>query len=268
MERVGAVGESLFELPVDAEPFQGGGEVAGGPGGPELAGRAEFGRGLLGDQQAGADRVRPAAAAVPEPARTARPTSPRTVPSASPTEARTRTNPASTSVGPEPLQFLSRDRIAELAQTAYGCRCQSELPHLHPDHRLTGRSGGTSRILKLHRWLEGHRKGTEHPGHGDEDSAVLRGTRGMPHRRWSRTETGATVAGRSRASGAAERINPRRAGTRRAERRRHARPAVRDVGGGRRRGARCGRPSDGGRRGGLRRRPRGASRRPRPPSPP
>ncbi|AGP61497.1 hypothetical protein M271_50710 [Streptomyces rapamycinicus NRRL 5491] len=42
VEWVGAVGEGLFELSVDAEPFQGGGEVAGCPGGPEFAGRAEF----------------------------------------------------------------------------------------------------------------------------------------------------------------------------------------------------------------------------------
>ncbi|WP_167532530.1 hypothetical protein [Streptomyces prasinus] len=41
------MGEGLFELAVDAEPFEGGGEVAGGPGGPELAGRAEFDGGLL-----------------------------------------------------------------------------------------------------------------------------------------------------------------------------------------------------------------------------
>jgi uncharacterized membrane protein len=59
--------ESLFELAVDAEPFEGSGEVAGGPGGPELAGRAEFDGGLLGDQQVGVRRVRPAAAAVVEP---------------------------------------------------------------------------------------------------------------------------------------------------------------------------------------------------------
>lgn len=39
------MGEGLFELTVNAEPFQGGGEVAGGPGGPELAGRADFGGG-------------------------------------------------------------------------------------------------------------------------------------------------------------------------------------------------------------------------------
>lgn len=40
MERVGALGERLFEPTVDAEPFEGGGQVAGGAGGPELAGRA------------------------------------------------------------------------------------------------------------------------------------------------------------------------------------------------------------------------------------
>lgn len=38
VERVGAVGEGLFELAVDAESYEGGGEVASGPGGPELAG--------------------------------------------------------------------------------------------------------------------------------------------------------------------------------------------------------------------------------------
>lgn len=62
------MGEGLFELAVDAEPFEGGGEVAGGPGGPELAGRAEFNGGLLGDEQVGVGRIRPAAAAVFEPA--------------------------------------------------------------------------------------------------------------------------------------------------------------------------------------------------------
>ncbi|MFI1285184.1 hypothetical protein ACH4U5_31250 [Streptomyces sp. NPDC020858] len=67
VERVGAVGEGLFELTVDTEPFECGGEVAGGPGGPELAGRAEFDGGLLGDQQVGVGRVRPAVAAVIEP---------------------------------------------------------------------------------------------------------------------------------------------------------------------------------------------------------
>ncbi|MGW3625548.1 hypothetical protein [Streptomyces sp. NPDC000880] len=67
VERVGAVGEGLFELAVDAESFEGGGEVAGGPGGPELAGRAEFDGGLLGDQQVGVGGVRPAVAAVVEP---------------------------------------------------------------------------------------------------------------------------------------------------------------------------------------------------------
>ncbi|MFJ9683787.1 hypothetical protein ACIRP2_38105 [Streptomyces sp. NPDC101194] len=61
------MGEGLFELAVDAEPFEGGGEVAGGPGGPEFAGRAEFDSGLLGDQQVGVGRVRPAVAAVVEP---------------------------------------------------------------------------------------------------------------------------------------------------------------------------------------------------------
>lgn len=54
------MGEGLFELAIDAEPFEGGGEAAGGPGGPELAGRAEFEGGLLGDQQVGVGRVRPA----------------------------------------------------------------------------------------------------------------------------------------------------------------------------------------------------------------
>ncbi|MFV5998856.1 hypothetical protein ACNPQM_42690 [Streptomyces sp. NPDC056231] len=34
VERVGAVGEGLFEVTVNAEPLQGGGEVAVGPGGP------------------------------------------------------------------------------------------------------------------------------------------------------------------------------------------------------------------------------------------
>jgi hypothetical protein len=57
VERVGAVGERLFELTVDAEPSEDGGEVAGGPGGPELAGRAEFDGGLLGDQQVRVCRV-------------------------------------------------------------------------------------------------------------------------------------------------------------------------------------------------------------------
>ncbi|WP_162600122.1 hypothetical protein [Streptomyces sp. CS131] len=61
------MGESLFELSVDAEPFQGGGEVAGGSDGPELDGRAELDGGLLGDQQVGVGRVRPAAAPVIEP---------------------------------------------------------------------------------------------------------------------------------------------------------------------------------------------------------
>jgi hypothetical protein len=41
VNRVGVVRQGLFELSVDAEPFQGGGEVAGGSGGPEPAGRAE-----------------------------------------------------------------------------------------------------------------------------------------------------------------------------------------------------------------------------------
>lgn len=50
MERVGAVGEGFFELAVDTKPFEGGGEVVGGPGGPEVVGRAEFDGGLLGDQ--------------------------------------------------------------------------------------------------------------------------------------------------------------------------------------------------------------------------
>jgi hypothetical protein len=65
--RVGARGERLFKLTVDAEPFEAGGEVAGGPGGPESAGRGEFDGGLLGGQQVGIGRVRPAVAAVVEP---------------------------------------------------------------------------------------------------------------------------------------------------------------------------------------------------------
>lgn len=61
------MGEGLFELTVNAEPFQGGGEVAGGPSGPELASRAEFDGCLLGGQQVGVGRVRPAAVSVAEP---------------------------------------------------------------------------------------------------------------------------------------------------------------------------------------------------------
>jgi hypothetical protein len=40
MQWVRPVGQGLFELPVNTEPLQGGGEVAVGPGGPELVGRA------------------------------------------------------------------------------------------------------------------------------------------------------------------------------------------------------------------------------------
>jgi hypothetical protein len=63
-----------------------------------------------------------------------------------------------------------------------------------------------------------------------------------------------------------DQITPSRAGTRRAGRRRRARPAARAVGGSRRREARSGRPAGGGRRARRRRRPRGASRRLRPAS--
>jgi hypothetical protein len=34
---VGPVGEGFFELPVDAEPFEGGGKAAGSLGGPEFS---------------------------------------------------------------------------------------------------------------------------------------------------------------------------------------------------------------------------------------
>jgi hypothetical protein len=67
VEGVGAVGQGSFELAVDAEPFQGRGEVARGPGGPELASRPEFDGRLLGDQQVGVGGVRPAGSAVVEP---------------------------------------------------------------------------------------------------------------------------------------------------------------------------------------------------------
>lgn len=60
---VGAVGETLFDLALDAEPFKGGGEVAGSPGGSEFAFGAEL-DGRLRDQQVGVGRVRPAVAAV------------------------------------------------------------------------------------------------------------------------------------------------------------------------------------------------------------
>ncbi|MFI2032943.1 hypothetical protein [Streptomyces buecherae] len=66
VEGAGAMSEGLFELTVNAELFQGGGEIAGGPGGPELASRAEFDGGLLGDQQVGVGRVRTAAVSVAE----------------------------------------------------------------------------------------------------------------------------------------------------------------------------------------------------------
>ncbi|MGK5532783.1 hypothetical protein [Streptomyces sp. URMC 129] len=67
VERVGAVRHGLFEPAVDTESSEGAGEVAGGPGDPELAGRTEFDGGLSGDQQVGVGRVRPTAAAVFEP---------------------------------------------------------------------------------------------------------------------------------------------------------------------------------------------------------
>ncbi len=38
-------------------------------------------------------------------------------------------------------------------------------------------------LLKLRHRLEEHPKETDHPGHGDKDSAGLRGTHGMSHRR-------------------------------------------------------------------------------------
>ncbi|MER6976128.1 RHS repeat domain-containing protein [Streptomyces carpinensis] len=47
--------QGFFELAVDAESLQGRGEVAGGPGGPELARRPEFDGRLLGDQQVWVD---------------------------------------------------------------------------------------------------------------------------------------------------------------------------------------------------------------------
>ncbi|MEH0549082.1 hypothetical protein QA802_40285 [Streptomyces sp. B21-105] len=64
---VGGVGQGFFELAVDVESLQGRGEVAGGPGGPELARRPEFDGRLLGDQQVWVGGARSAGSAVVEP---------------------------------------------------------------------------------------------------------------------------------------------------------------------------------------------------------
>jgi hypothetical protein len=60
VEWVGSVDQGFFGLAVDTESLQGRGEVAGGPGGPELARRPEFDGRLPGDQQVWVGGVRPA----------------------------------------------------------------------------------------------------------------------------------------------------------------------------------------------------------------
>lgn len=63
MEWAGSVDQGFVELAVDAESLQGRGEVAGGPGSPELARRPEFDGRLLSDQQVWIGGVRPASSA-------------------------------------------------------------------------------------------------------------------------------------------------------------------------------------------------------------
>lgn len=67
VQRVAAVGEGFFELPVAAQAFQGGGVAAERVLGPEGADRAGLGRGLLVDQQVGVGGAWPAAVPVVQP---------------------------------------------------------------------------------------------------------------------------------------------------------------------------------------------------------
>ncbi len=67
VERAGAVGEGFLELPVDAKPFEGGGEAAACLGQPVLADRPGGHGGLLVDDQVRVGGAGPAAAAVLQP---------------------------------------------------------------------------------------------------------------------------------------------------------------------------------------------------------
>src|SRR5690242_13256784 len=67
VQRVGAAGECFLELPVDAEPLEGGREAAACPGQPVLADGPGGHGGLLVDDQVRVGGAGPAAAAVLQP---------------------------------------------------------------------------------------------------------------------------------------------------------------------------------------------------------
>jgi len=67
VERVGAAGEGLVELPVDAQPLEGGVQAAERRGERVFADRPGAHRGLVVDDQVGAGGVGPAGAPVVQP---------------------------------------------------------------------------------------------------------------------------------------------------------------------------------------------------------
>src|SRR5207248_9090729 len=67
LQRVGAAGDGVIELPVHAQPFEGGGQAAQDPVEPGQADRAEAQCAFPAEQQVWVGGVRPASASVVEP---------------------------------------------------------------------------------------------------------------------------------------------------------------------------------------------------------